>query len=231
MTTATARVLVLPELLSIIFTSLDFKELIRANHVCQAWKATITEDAGAQETLFLRTKPITRVIDPGQGSSRFARDPDRAPADCDIIVQVNPLLGVLQHDLDPEDGDPYADLISLDWKVRRPRQLFLDTRGMWRSMFVTQPPCKEFKPMKTAFGGFTREALFDLGMIIPDDDDVVRDEDGVRLGMVVDEFCANGWGRPGGHIFGCINEKSRVLDTVLEGSKTLAVRDGKFVRE
>lgn len=94
MTIATARVLALPELLALIFANLDFKELIRATHVCQTWKATITHAPAAQQTLFLLATPITRVIDPAQGSWRFGPDPDRALADCNVVVQVNPFLEV-----------------------------------------------------------------------------------------------------------------------------------------
>lgn len=47
MPTAAVRVLALPELLSLIFAHLDFKELIRATHVCQGSKATITQDPAA----------------------------------------------------------------------------------------------------------------------------------------------------------------------------------------
>lgn len=139
---------------------------------------------------------------------------------------MNPLLRIVEHNL-----DPYADLRYIDWEIRRPRLLSLDSFGIWRDMFVTQPPCKECEPNKTAFRQSYLDARYIMKMLGPDNHDVIHDEEGVRLGTVLDEFEVNGWGSPAGDIQGCVNEKSRVLDTALRGSKSLPVRGGRVVRE
>lgn len=231
MPSAAARVLALPELLSSILADLAFKDLIRATHVCRQWNDMIKSERKLKETLFIDAAPITRIIDPAQDSRQSGEDGERAAVDYDPVVRVNPLLKVILPNYDPENGDPYLVLIELQWKFRRPQKLARDPTGMWRDMFITQPPCKEIKPRKTALQGFDLEMLSELGLMVPDDHDVIRDEGGVRLGTVIDEFKACGWGHPGGYIFGYVNERSRVLDSQLAGSKSVAVRDGKIVRE
>lgn len=115
-------------------------------------------------------------------------------------------------------GDLYDDVMSLDCMVSSFDQLCLDPNGMWRNMFVTQPPCKKFAPLKGA------------GWMIPDDVNTIRDE-GERLGMADDEHLANGWGIPVGRAFGCVNEQRHCLNTSLKGFKAVTMRDGKVVRE
>lgn len=126
---AAHRVLSTTELLCSIAAHLPPKDILTTGTVCRDWRAALAADPTIQEALFLKPREIREV---------FAHDLDildpQSPVfiqECTIIGDVNPWIS--------EILGPVYGLFSVHPFINAE---FQSRGGLWREMFVTQPPCK-----------------------------------------------------------------------------------------
>jgi hypothetical protein len=126
---AADRVLSTPELLCNIAAHLPLKDVLTAGAVCRDWHSTLAADLKTQQALFLKPREIREVIVP----NRYIFDLEHPMPieECTIIGEVNPfardICGRTQ-----QIPSLYPS-VNMD---------FLHRGGLWREMFVTQPPNK-----------------------------------------------------------------------------------------
>ena len=126
---AAHRVFSTTELLCSIAAHLPPKDVLTTGTVCRDWRAALAADPTIQEALFLKPREIREV---------FAHDLDildlQSPVfiqECTIIGDVNPWIS--------EILGPVYGLFSVYPFINAE---FQSRGGLWREMFVTQPPCK-----------------------------------------------------------------------------------------
>ena len=126
---ATRRVFAIPELLYDIVARLSLEDIIVATGVCRTWRNTIAADLSIQQALFLKPREVREVI----ADDIYILDLERPIPfqKCTIIGELNPWISDIC-------GCVYG-CASLHPSVNFE---FLSCGGLWREMFITQPPCK-----------------------------------------------------------------------------------------
>lgn len=126
---AAHRVLSTTRLLCNITAHLPLEQVFAAAVVCREWRKTLAADLATQQALFLKPREVREVIAP----DRYILDLEHPiPIDeCTIIGEFNPwvydICGCVQL------GNSLHLFVNLE---------SLHIGGLWREMFVTQPPCK-----------------------------------------------------------------------------------------
>jgi len=126
---AAEQVFATPELLCGIAAHLSRKETFVAMGVCRTWRSTLSGDLTTQQALFLKPREIHEVIAP----NRYILDLEHPIPieECTIIGDVNPFVyDICGH---THLGRSLYPSVNTE---------FLHRGGLWREMFVTQPPCK-----------------------------------------------------------------------------------------
>jgi hypothetical protein len=123
------------ELLCGIISHLPFNDIVAATRVCRIWRDTLVADPNIQETLFLRPTEIREVIPIDHVELPDAPVPIE---DCSIIGNLNPWLFKICGPVRTAGLYPGGD-DDIRPGSTRPE---LSCDGLWRQMFVTQPPCK-----------------------------------------------------------------------------------------
>jgi hypothetical protein len=126
---AADRVFTTPELLCGIAAHLSRKEIFVAMGVCRTWRNTLLGDPTIQQTLFLKPIEVHEVT--AEDIQLLDLEYPISIQDCNIIGEVNPWISDIC-------GSVYGSF-SLHPSVNLD---FQSCRGLWREMFVTQPPCK-----------------------------------------------------------------------------------------
>jgi hypothetical protein len=132
---AADKVLSTNELLCGVVTHLPFNDIIAATGVCRSWRDTLVADPGIQETLFLKPAEIRDVLP--QNHVDLSNTPI-AIKDCTIIGSLHPWLSEICGHVKTGgvySGGGYSQHPSTNLE-------FMSCDGLWRKMFVTQPPCK-----------------------------------------------------------------------------------------
>jgi hypothetical protein len=124
------------ELLCGIISHLPFNDIVAATRVCRIWRDTLVADPNIQETLFLRPTEIREVIPIDHVELPDAPVPIE---DCSIIGNLNPWLFKICGPVRTAGLYPGGD-DDIRPGSTRPE---LSCDGLWRQMFVTQPPCKK----------------------------------------------------------------------------------------
>lgn len=126
---AAHRVFSIPELLCDIVARFSLEEIIVATGVCHTWRNAIAADLSIQQALFLNPREVREVI----AEDFYILDLERPIPfeNCTIIGELNPWISDIC-------GCVYG-CSSVHTSVNFE---FLSCGGLWREMFVTQPPCK-----------------------------------------------------------------------------------------
>lgn len=140
---ATHAVLFTNGLLRDIANYLPLHDLIAATGVCQAWCEAIKSDAALRQSLFLTPAPIRKVMVWDDDIPDLEQVTDIVKANRGIVVgQVHPYLGKVCgpfyteiHDHVNRVGDDLHPLSDTFPDFDRPQ-------GIWRTMFMSQPPCE-----------------------------------------------------------------------------------------
>lgn len=155
---AAHQLFAIPELLCGIAARLSLKEIIVATGVCHTWRNAIAADLSIQQSLFLKPREICEVI----AEDIYILDLERPIPfqQCTVVGELNPWISDIC-------GCVYG-CASLHESVNFD---FLSCGGLWREMFVTQPPCKaavvslqsphSMKALKNL--GFERETGIKIG--------------------------------------------------------------------
>jgi hypothetical protein len=159
---AAHRVLFTTKLLCNITAHLPPKCVLAATAVCRHWRRTLAADPTTQQALFLDPREVREVIAP----DRYILDLEHPIPieECTVIGEVNPWA----HDICgcTQLGSSLHPSVNLE---------FLHIGGLWREMFVTQPPCKTItvKVYSQPDGGISH--LLDLSR-----------ETGIKMGELFD---------------------------------------------
>jgi hypothetical protein len=123
------------ELLCGIISHLPFNDVVAATGVCRTWRDTLVADPRIQETLFLRPTEIREVLP--LDHVELPNTPILIE-DCPIIGNLNPWLFEICGPVRTAGLYPGVDHVRPG--STRPELRSCD--GLWRQMFVTQPPCQ-----------------------------------------------------------------------------------------
>lgn len=138
--TATHAVIFTPELLCNIISQLPLADIVTTTGVCHFWRNAIATGPQVQRALFLKPEKVQRVlvyIDEFEQISVQHKAGDAIPKEfCHTIGDMHPFLqkicGVVNGDYrEVEDESSVLD--------------FGHPNGLWRDMFISQPPCKVIK--------------------------------------------------------------------------------------
>ena len=129
---AAHAVLFTNELLCDIIGRLPFRDVLSATRTCKVWRDALKDDQHIQQALFLKPMAITEVL----CDNYRIKDLEQPISidDCMIIGKLH----------------PHLNLISGRVLVGNERCIYGRSypktdhpEGVWREMFITQPPCKK----------------------------------------------------------------------------------------
>lgn len=159
---ATHRVLSTTELLCNIAAHLPLKDMLTAAAVCRDWRGALAADPTIQQALFLKPRKICEVIANNHHILNLER---QIPIqECTIIGELNPWVSGI------------CGPINLRYSTYPSVNLhFLHRGGLWREMFVSQPPCKAIAVSIHSFAlrGHTQDVE-------------LQQEAGIRMGELFD---------------------------------------------
>lgn len=126
---AAHAVLFTNELLCNIVARLPLPDVLAASRICRFWRGALKDDPNVKEALFLKPVQVSEVL-----ISDFILEwNDSTLDDCSVIGKLNPLVeGIV--------GRVWAEV------QHRHERHFMKLKypdGLWREMFITQPPCKK----------------------------------------------------------------------------------------
>lgn len=117
------------ELLCSIVAHLPPKDILTTGAVCRDWRAALAADPTIQEALFLKPREICEV---------FAHDLDILDPQIPVSIQECTIIG----DVNPWISEIFGPVYGLFSVYPFISAEFQSRGGLWREMFVTQPPCK-----------------------------------------------------------------------------------------
>lgn len=128
---AAHRVFSTTELLCKIIAQSPLKDVFIAAAVCRDWREAIAAEPTIQHALFLKPKDVHEVI----AEDVYIVDLEHPipMQKCNIIGEVNPWASDICGYVHKDVNSTLHPSINME---------FLHHGGLWREMFVTQPPCK-----------------------------------------------------------------------------------------
>ncbi|KAK8155192.1 hypothetical protein BKA80DRAFT_313232 [Phyllosticta citrichinensis] len=190
MSSAAHQVLSTIELLEQVLLQLPFQSLISAHQVCHIWNATIRHSTTLQRELFLAPVPCRR----GKHQNASLKDVPLNHGDLKkspriVKPQLNKLLakkfrlGILNDPEEDYDGG-YMPMVSYGGDtILRGDRAHDPKEASWRKMLITQPPARRVEiAVFHVEDGLTEK-------------DCVSDEEGVRMGQMVEWVEQRPWRR------------------------------------
>jgi hypothetical protein len=157
---ATHAVLNTKELLCGIIIRLPFEDIVVATGVCKTWREVLKDNVAIQQALFLTPTEITDIVSETECLSMSLEDIPRDQY-C-IIAKFNSRFVDLWMRTKSADGTGSG----VTRFIPQPQRTLLShPSGLWRDMFVTQPPIKAFflRTGNTEFKCFRCETGIKMG--------------------------------------------------------------------
>lgn len=176
---ARVRAVSVLELATNILIHLDFLTLLRARLVCRAWKSVIDRNPSLQENLFLSPAPRDSNSSINWKNTSALTNPWKFRS---VTVQrytETYTIAILHPWLEKDHVREKRGVLCFTMPCWQ-RALELKSEGLWRGMYITQPPCRSIiveyeicTPTSSCAGR------------IP-----VQDPDGLKLEQLVEEIAA-----------------------------------------
>lgn len=134
------------ELLCNIIAHLPLEDIVAATGICKSWRNAMAADLAVQQALFLKPVELSEVLVETRqllalGESETI-DIDR----CTVVGQLNPFAEKMCGSIKFRAAQSHKlALPRYDWRGCFQERLTvsgdLHPKGIWRDMFITQPPC------------------------------------------------------------------------------------------
>jgi hypothetical protein len=169
------------ELLCEIISYLPLEDIAAATGVCKTWRYALKASLAIQQALFLAPTEIRRITTSTEVSLlKLVKDFDIESYA--VVGEVNPFLARI---CDPmlSKGDFVSQLQAMS-----PRRNFEHPAGLWREMFITQPPTSHVRvslcPNPMILFSDSRPWMH----VLPEREraDSLRCDEGVRMGQLYD---------------------------------------------
>ena len=169
---AAHRVFSTTELLCNIVAHLPLRDLFTARAVCREWRRALVGDPTTQKALFLKPTEVREVL-----VEYLLIQNLEGPipiSECTIIGELNPWISdicgsVRTSDSYPKSGKSQHMSVNLE---------FLFSDGLWREMFVTQPPCNSITVVFDSDSGWR--------LVHGEDSLTMNCEHGIKMGELYD---------------------------------------------
>lgn len=133
-------------LLCSIIAHLPLEDVIAATGICRSWRDAIAADTTLQQVMFLKPVELSEVLVETRQLLALAESETISIDECAVVGRLNPfaekLCGSIKFRAAQSRKLPLPD--HRWWGCdREPPAVFGDPhpKGIWRSMFITQPPC------------------------------------------------------------------------------------------
>jgi hypothetical protein len=156
--TAMHVVLITPNLLSNIISQMPLADIVTTTGVSQFWRNAIAADPQVQKALFLKSAEGRRVLVhntllDSNSEKRFSQysPGDAIPKEfCSTIGHMHPFL----HKICGMVNGGYNKVEDEDFALD-----FGHSKGCWRDMFISQPPCESIKFLLIAEWGLAVQEI------------------------------------------------------------------------
>ncbi|GAB7323513.1 hypothetical protein MBLNU13_g07029t2 [Cladosporium sp. NU13] len=124
---AAHAVLSINELLCNIIAHLPLEDIAAATGICRSWHKVIAADTTLQQAMFLKPVELSHVLVGSRKILALGESETISIDKCNVVGRLN----------------PFAKKVVGVGPLKEPPALFggLHLNGIWRDMFITQPPC------------------------------------------------------------------------------------------
>lgn len=134
------------ELLCSIIAHLPLKDIIAATGICRAWRDAIAADTTLQQAMFLKPVELSEVLVESRQLLGLGESETINIDKCTVVGRLHPFAERLCGSIEFRAAQSHAlPLPRQRWRGsdEKPLEVFgdLHPKGIWRDMFITQPPC------------------------------------------------------------------------------------------
>jgi hypothetical protein len=194
------------ELLCNIIAHLPLKDIVAATGICKSWCNAMAADLAVQQALFLKPVELSEVLVETRQLLALGESETVNIDRCTVVGRLNPLAEKMCGSIKFRAAQSHVlPLPRYCWLGcdREPPAVFgdLHPKGIWRGMFVTQPPCirvhVKIYELRTedlcGVYGYPDQATQTVVQEVNEELNLLERSDGVKLGDLYDYLHGYHW--------------------------------------